>query len=347
MPQHRISVCLEPSENAKHSYKTSFCESLELEYDQIEKLENIFNSEDLSFLSRLEQLICEYKSIQNIPSTMPSRLTQNIVDKYHENTHDISQIGEESESAIIMEQKRLEVEAEIFKIIDEPDTKSEVSVTTGENTSKNHGQIEFDSEGEIVLSDYSLESDSSDAEIEVLEDRLSERTDSKFDDNTRNSISSETSSFEVIRTPRDNLPPRSKPISTPVSPSKENPVSSTPRGSKEFPNLAVKFPVQPPELPKSCGWKQKKYTPGTSYSSGDKGESVPNLVSDNESENEFENIKTVEKVPFYNKGNQNDQKKSKRESTRGIRGRKRNQMLRRANEHGSYIDSKGQEQKRK
>ena len=102
-----------------------------------------------------------------------------------------------------------------------------------------------------------LVSDSSDAEIEVLEDRLSERTDSKFDDNTRNSISSETSSFEVIRTPRDNLPPRSKPISTPVSPSKENPVSSTPRGSKEFPNLAVKFPVQPPELPKSCGWKQE------------------------------------------------------------------------------------------
>ena len=89
---------------------------------------------------------------------MPSRLTQNIVDKYHENTHDLSQIGEESESAIIIEQKRLEVEAEIFKIIDEPDTKSEVSVTTGENTSKNHGQIEFDSEGEIVLSDYSLES---------------------------------------------------------------------------------------------------------------------------------------------------------------------------------------------
>ena len=30
-----------------------------------------------------------------------------------------------------------------------------------------------------------------------------------------------------------------------------------------------------------------------------------------------------------------------------IRGRKRNQMLRRANEHGTYIDSKGQEQKRK
>jgi len=84
-------------------------------------------------------------------------------------------------------------------------------------------------------------------------------------------------------------------------------------------------------------------------------------VSD-ESENEFETIKTVEKVPFYNKGNKNDQKKTKRESTRGIRwvrlrnqaislnfirGRKRNQMLRRANEHGTYIDSKGQEQKRK
>ena len=47
MPQHRISVCLEPSENAKHSSKTSFCESLELESDQIEKLEDIFNSEDL------------------------------------------------------------------------------------------------------------------------------------------------------------------------------------------------------------------------------------------------------------------------------------------------------------
>ena len=47
MPQHRISVCLEPSENAKYSSKTSFCESLELESDQIEKLEDIFNSEDL------------------------------------------------------------------------------------------------------------------------------------------------------------------------------------------------------------------------------------------------------------------------------------------------------------
>ena len=38
-----------------------------------------------------------------------------------------------------------------------------------------------------------------------------------------------------------------------------------------------------------------------------------------ESENEFENIKTVEKVLFYNKGNKNDQKKNKRENTRGIR----------------------------
>ena len=53
--------------------------------------------------------------------------------------------------------------------------------------------------------------------------------------------------------------PISKPntTTTTLSPSKEKPVSSTPRGSKEFPNLAVKFPIQQPELPKSCGWKQE------------------------------------------------------------------------------------------
>jgi len=344
MPQHRISVCLEPSENAKHSSKTSFCESLELESDQIEKLEDIFNSEDLSFLSRLEQLIREYKSIQKISAPMPSRCTQDIVDKYNENTP----IEEESKSAIELEQKRLDLDAEILRIIDEPDSNSEIRLITGEiPVNKNPSQIEFNSEGEIVLSDYSLGSDSSDAEIEVIEDRLSERSDLKFDENTRNSISSETSSFEVIKTPRnDDIIPMNKPITTTLSPSKDKPASSTPRGSKEFPNLAVKFPIQQPELPKSCGWKQKKYIPSTSHSPDEKGESVPNLVSD-ESENEFETIKTVEKVPFYNKGNKNDQKKTKRESTRGIRGRKRNQMLRRANEHGTYIDSKGQEQKRK
>ena len=102
--------------------------------------------------------------------------------------------------------------------------------------------------------------DSSDAEIEVIQDRLSERSDLKFDENTRNSISSETSSFEVIKTPRnDDIIPMNKPITTTLSPSKDKPASSTPRGSKEFPNLAVKFPIQQPELPKSCGWKQERF----------------------------------------------------------------------------------------
>ena len=98
--------------------------------------------------------------------------------------------------------------------------------------------------------------DSSD-EIEVVEDRLSERSDPKFDENTRNSISSETSSFEVIRTPRDDTSHMNKPNTALLSPSKDSAASSTPRGSKEFPNLAVKFPVQQPELPKTCGWKQE------------------------------------------------------------------------------------------
>ena len=100
---------------------------------------------------------------------MPSRLTNDIVEKYHENKHDISHIGEESESAIEIEQKRLDVEAEIFRIIDEPDTKSEITVTTEEiPITKNHGQIEFDSEGEIVQSDYSLDSGSLTCFIVVL-----------------------------------------------------------------------------------------------------------------------------------------------------------------------------------
>ena len=87
-----------------------------------------------------------------------------------------------------------------------------------------------------------------------MEDRLSERSDPKFDENTRNSISSETSSFEVIRTPRDDASHKSNPA---LSPSKDSTAIFTPRGSKEFPNLAVKFPVQQPELPKTCGWKQE------------------------------------------------------------------------------------------
>ena len=206
---------------------------------------------------------------------MPARCTQDIVDKYNENTP----IEEESKSAIELEQKRLDLDAEILRIIDEPDSNSEITLITGEiPINKNPSQIEFNSEGEIVLSDYSLGSgkfnsfivyksysssqpilDSSDAEIEVIEDRLSERSDLKFDENTQNSISSETSSFEVIKTPRnDDIIPMNKPITTTLSPSKDKPVSSTPRGSKEFPNLAVKFPIQQPELPKSCGWKQER-----------------------------------------------------------------------------------------
>ena len=62
----------------------------------------------------------------------------------------------------------------------------------------------------------------------------------------------------MIKTPRnDDIIPMNKPITTTLSPSKDKPASSTPRGSKEFPNLAVKFPIQQPELPKSCGWKQE------------------------------------------------------------------------------------------
>ena len=50
---------------------------------------------------------------------MPSRhFTQDIVDKYHENTS----IEGESKSAIELEQKRLDLDAEILRIIDEPDS---------------------------------------------------------------------------------------------------------------------------------------------------------------------------------------------------------------------------------
>ena len=105
----------------------------------------------LSFLSRLEQLIREYKSIQKI--SLPSRCTQDIVDKYNNNTP----IEEESKSAIELEQKRLDLDAEILRIIDEPDSNSEIRLITGEiPVNKNPSQIEFNSEGEIVLSDYSL-----------------------------------------------------------------------------------------------------------------------------------------------------------------------------------------------
>lgn len=83
---------------------------------------------------------------------MPSRhFTQDIVDKYHENTS----IEGESKSAIELEQKRLDLDAEILRIIDEPDSKSEMTLITGE-IPMNPSQIEFNSEGEIVLSDYSL-----------------------------------------------------------------------------------------------------------------------------------------------------------------------------------------------
>ena len=82
---------------------------------------------------------------------MPSRCTQDIVDKYNENTP----IEEESKSAIELEQKRLDLDAEILRIIDEP--VSEITLITGEiPVNKNPSQIEFNSEGEIVLSDYSL-----------------------------------------------------------------------------------------------------------------------------------------------------------------------------------------------
>ena len=84
---------------------------------------------------------------------MPSRCTQDIVDKYNENTL----IEEESKSAIELEQKRLDLDAEILRIIDEPDSNSEITLTKGEiPINKNPSQIEFNSEGEIVLSDYSL-----------------------------------------------------------------------------------------------------------------------------------------------------------------------------------------------
>ena len=84
---------------------------------------------------------------------MPSRCTQDIVDKYNENTS----IEEESKSAIELEQKRLDLDAEILRIIDEPDSNSEITLITGEiPINKNPSQIEFNSEGEIVLSDYSL-----------------------------------------------------------------------------------------------------------------------------------------------------------------------------------------------
>ena len=83
---------------------------------------------------------------------MPShRFTQDIVDKYHTNTL----IGEESKSAIELEQKRLDLDAEILRIIDEPDSKSEITLEEIP-INKNPSQIEFNSEGEIVLSDYSL-----------------------------------------------------------------------------------------------------------------------------------------------------------------------------------------------
>ena len=84
---------------------------------------------------------------------MPSRCTQDIVDKYNENTP----IEEESKSAIELEQKRLDLDAEILRIIDEPDSNSEIRLISGEiPVNKNPSQIEFNSEGEIVLSDYSL-----------------------------------------------------------------------------------------------------------------------------------------------------------------------------------------------
>ena len=74
-----------------------------------------------------------------------------VVDKYHTNTP----IEEESKSAIELEQKRLDLDAEILRIIDEPDSKSEITLEEIP-INKNPSQIEFNSEGEIVLSDYSL-----------------------------------------------------------------------------------------------------------------------------------------------------------------------------------------------